>query len=50
MESVKVTRIVVIGTGWVGSSYAYALVNQGLGNELVLIDIDRKRRKGTPWT
>jgi len=46
MESVKVTRIVVIGTGWVGSSYAYALVNQGLGNELVLIDIDRKKAEG----
>jgi L-lactate dehydrogenase len=46
MESVKVTRIVVIGTGFVGSSYAYALVNQGLGNELVLIDIDRKKAEG----
>lgn len=46
MESSKVTRIVVIGTGFVGSSYAYALVNQGLGNELVLIDINQKKAEG----
>jgi L-lactate dehydrogenase len=46
MESSKVTRIVVIGTGFVGSSYAYALVNQGLGNELVLVDINQKKAEG----
>jgi L-lactate dehydrogenase len=46
MESTKVTRIVVIGTGFVGSSYAYALVSQGLGNELVLIDINQKKAEG----
>ncbi|MEW9032315.1 MAG: L-lactate dehydrogenase [Planifilum fimeticola] len=46
MESSKVTRIVVIGTGFVGSSYAYALVNQGLGNELVLVDINQEKAEG----
>src|SRR5690606_27965812 len=46
MEQSKTTRIVVIGTGFVGSSYAYALVNQGLCNELVLIDINLKKAEG----
>jgi len=46
MEQSKTTRIVVIGTGFVGSSYAYALVNQGLCNELVLIDINQKKAEG----
>jgi len=32
-------RVVLIGTGSVGSSYAFALVNQKLCNELVLIQI-----------
>ncbi len=33
---------VVVGTGMVGASYAYSLVNQGLVNELVLIDLNEK--------
>ncbi|MGL5020847.1 MAG: lactate/malate family dehydrogenase, partial [Mycoplasmatales bacterium] len=31
-------KVVVVGTGMVGASYAYALVNQCLVDELVLID------------
>ncbi|GGK16481.1 L-lactate dehydrogenase 2 [Caldalkalibacillus thermarum] len=42
----KVTKIVLIGTGFVGSSYAFAVVNQGLANELVLIDINKKKAEG----
>lgn len=44
----KVTgrKIVLIGTGMVGMSYAYALLNQNVCDELVLVDIDRQRAEG----
>ena len=40
------TKIVVIGAGAVGATTAYTLMNSGLVNELVLIDIDRERAEG----
>ena len=40
-------KVVLIGTGMVGMSFAYALVNQGgICNELVLIDLNKKRAEG----
>ena len=39
-------KVVLIGTGMVGMSYAYALLNQNVCDELVLIDIDKKRATG----
>ena len=39
-------KIVLIGTGMVGMSYAYAMLNQNACDELVLIDVDRKRAMG----
>ncbi len=39
-------KVVLIGTGAVGSSYAYALVNQGICNELVLVDLDTEKSNG----
>lgn len=42
----KTRKVVVIGTGFVGSSYAFSLVNQGVGNELVLIDLNRDKAEG----
>lgn len=39
-------KIVLIGTGMVGMSYAYSLLNQNVCDELVLIDIDKKRAFG----
>ncbi len=39
-------KVVIVGTGFVGMSYAYALVNQGAIEELVLIDIDRNKAEG----
>ena len=39
-------KAVLIGTGMVGMSFAYAALNQDLCDELVLIDIDRKRAIG----
>ncbi len=39
-------KIVLVGTGMVGMSYAYALLNQGACDELVLIDYNRDRAIG----
>lgn len=39
-------KVVIIGTGFVGMSYAYALLNQGICDELALIDIDKFKVEG----
>lgn len=39
-------KVVLIGTGMVGMSYAYALLNQNACDELVLLDVDRQRAEG----
>ncbi|MEO0510539.1 MAG: L-lactate dehydrogenase [Verrucomicrobiota bacterium] len=39
-------KIALIGTGFVGMSYAYSLLNQGVGDELVLIDMNRDKAEG----
>lgn len=39
-------KVVLIGTGMVGMSYAYSLLNQNVCDELVLVDIDKKRAEG----
>ncbi len=39
-------KVVLIGTGFVGMSFAYALLNQNVCNELALIDIDTKKAHG----
>lgn len=39
-------KIVLVGTGMVGMSFAYAALNQSLCDELVLIDINEERAKG----
>ena len=46
MQKADKRKIVLIGTGMVGMSYAYALLNQNLCDELVLIDINKKRAEG----
>ncbi len=40
------SKVVIVGTGLVGMSYAYALVNQGAVEELVLIDINKQKAEG----
>ncbi len=42
----RVNRVVLIGTGAVGSSYAFALLNQGITEELVLIDLNKEKAEG----
>jgi len=39
-------KVVVIGAGFVGTTYVYALMHTGLAGEIVLIDLDQKRLKG----
>ena len=45
MQSGK-RKVVIVGTGMVGMSYAYSLVNQSACDELVLIDVNRQRAEG----
>ncbi|OJU11205.1 MAG: L-lactate dehydrogenase [Clostridiales bacterium 43-6] len=39
-------KVVLVGTGFVGMSYAYAMLNQNACDELVLIDVDRQKAEG----
>jgi L-lactate dehydrogenase len=40
------SKVALIGTGFVGSSYAFALLNQGVARELVLIDLNKEKAEG----
>lgn len=40
------SKVVIVGTGFVGMTYAYALLNQGAAEELVLIDVDHRKAEG----
>ena len=42
----KKGKVVLIGTGFVGMSMAYAMLNRGGVNELILIDIDKDKTIG----
>lgn len=39
-------KVVIVGAGAVGSTFAYTLMNSGLAQEIVLIDKDRARAEG----
>ena len=43
---VEKRKVVLVGTGFVGMSMAYALLNQGGVNELVLIDVAKEKAIG----
>lgn len=42
----RVNRVALIGTGAVGSSYAFALLNQGVADELAMIDLNKEKSEG----
>ncbi len=47
-------KVVLIGNGSVGSSYAFAMVTQGVADEFVIIDIAKDKSKSRcsrfkPW-
>jgi L-lactate dehydrogenase len=39
-------KVVVVGAGAVGSTFAYTLMRSGLAGEIVLVDLDRGRAEG----
>ena len=39
-------KIVIIGAGFVGTTFAYSLLIHGLASQIVIIDIDRERAEG----
>ena len=42
----KKGKVVLVGTGFVGMSMAYSMLNRGGISELVLIDINKEKTKG----
>ena len=38
-------KVAIVGVGMVGMSFAYALLNQNICDELVLIDINKERAR-----
>jgi L-lactate dehydrogenase len=39
-------KIVIVGAGFVGTSFAYALVIRGLASQIVIIDVNKDRAEG----
>lgn len=46
MIEIRGSKVVLIGTGAVGSSYAFSMLNQGVCDELVLIDLNEQKSMG----
>lgn len=44
--ALKGRKVVVVGDGAVGSSYAFAMVQQGLAEELVIVDVFKEKTEG----
>jgi L-lactate dehydrogenase len=42
----QITRVAVVGSGKVGSTFAYTLLLSGLASEIVLVDADARRAEG----
>lgn len=42
----RISRVVIIGAGMVGSTYAYALLISGLVSEIIIIDQNEERLRG----
>ncbi|MBN2833374.1 MAG: L-lactate dehydrogenase [Candidatus Delongbacteria bacterium] len=40
------SKVAIVGTGFVGMSYAYSLLNQGTIEELILIDVNKDKAEG----
>jgi L-lactate dehydrogenase len=45
----KLRKVAIVGTGLVGSSCGFALVNQCVCNEILMIDINEEKAKGEAW-
>lgn len=49
-NQIKHTKVVLVGDGAVGSSYAFAMMQQQVADELVIVDIQQDHIKGMPLT
>jgi L-lactate dehydrogenase len=45
-QNISSPKIVVIGAGAVGSTFAYSLIIHGLASEIVIIDVNKERAEG----
>ncbi len=45
----KLRKVAIVGTGLVGSSCAFSLINQCVCEEILMIDINEERAKGEAW-
>jgi L-lactate dehydrogenase len=45
-ELTRRAKVGLVGTGMVGTSFAYALMQRSIANELVLVDVDHGRAEG----
>ncbi|MDK7363468.1 lactate/malate family dehydrogenase, partial [Lactobacillus iners] len=43
MTEEKIHKVILVGDGAVGSSYAFAMVQQGIAQELGIVDIVKDR-------
>ncbi|EEM17353.1 MULTISPECIES: L-lactate dehydrogenase [Bacillus] len=41
-----INRVALVGTGAVGCSYAYCMINQGVAEEFVLVDVNEAKAEG----
>ncbi len=46
MEQCRPSKVAIVGAGFVGATAAYALMIEGVANEIVLIDVNRQRAEG----
>ena len=46
MKNTDLKKVALVGAGFVGMSFAYALLNSGECDQLVLIDINKEKAKG----
>ena len=46
MSNQNTQKVIIVGTGFVGTAIAYSIVNQGITEELVLIDLDSAKAEG----
>ena len=44
------SKICIIGAGMVGATSAFAIATHRIASELVIIDVNKERRKAKPWT
>ncbi|HBX15922.1 MAG TPA: L-lactate dehydrogenase [Candidatus Magasanikbacteria bacterium] len=46
---IETTRVVIVGTGFVGSTSAFAIMMSGIASEIVLIDVNKDKCLGEAW-